>query len=179
MSARTATARYDGLTIYLHWATAALVVVQFTLAEFWDFFPKPERHLMVVGHMSFGLILTAIFALRLFWRTRPGHVRFPAEPGLMGRAAKGAHHLLYTLLALEIPLGFFTRWTDNHPLSFFGLLIPSPFGDFSKPVGEWVDQIHDITAWSIIVLAGLHALAALYHHYSLKDGVLRRMLPAA
>jgi cytochrome b561 len=179
MSTSTAAARYDRLTIALHWATAALVVLQFTLAEFWDFFPRPTHHLMVVSHMSFGLILTAIFALRLVWRTKPGHARFPAEPGLAGCAAKGMHHLLYTLLALEIPLGFFTRWTDNHPLSFFGLLIPSPFGVFSKPVGEWVDQIHDITAWSIVVLAGLHALAALYHHYHLRDGVLRRMLPTS
>jgi cytochrome b561 len=179
MSTTTAPARYDNLTIALHWATAALVLLQFALAETWEFFPKPSRHLMIVGHMSFGLILTAIFALRIFWRTKPGHVRFPAEPGLAGRAAKGMHHLLYALLALEIPLGFFTRWTDNHPLSFFGLLIPSPFGDVSKPIGEFVGEIHDLTAWSIIVLAGLHALAALYHHYHLRDGVLRRMLPNA
>ncbi|MGO9818164.1 MAG: cytochrome b [Acidocella sp.] len=177
MNTGTATARYDSLSILLHWATAALVLLLFALAEFWDFFPRPTHHLMVVLHMSFGLILTAIFALRIFWRAKPGHVRFPAEPGLAGRAAIGVHHLLYTLLAAEIPLGFLTRWMDNHPLSFFGLLIPSPLGTVPKPLGKLVDQIHDITAWTIIVLAGVHALAALCHHYLLKDGVLRRMLP--
>ena len=31
----------------------------------------------------------------------------------------------------------------------------------------------------ILWVAGLHALAALYHHFVLKDGVLRSMLPGA
>lgn len=34
-------------------------------------------------------------------------------------------------------------------------------------------------AWTILVLAGLHAAAALFHHYVLKDDVLRRMLPVS
>ena len=177
MDITTTTARYDRLSISLHWATAALVLLLFALAETWEFFPKPERHLMVVGHMSFGLILTAVIVLRLLWRVSPGHTHFPAEPGLPSRAAQSMHYALYVLLVAEIVLGFFTRWTHNHPLSFFGALIPSPLGTVPKPVGKLVDQFHDITAWTIIVLAGLHALAALCHHYLLKDGVLRRMLP--
>ncbi|WP_407648206.1 hypothetical protein [Devosia rhodophyticola] len=39
--------------------------------------------------------------------------------------------------------------------------------------------MHNITAWTIIYLVGLHALAALAYHYVLKDGVLGRMVPAA
>lgn len=56
-----ATERHDSLTIILHWLTAALVVLQFLLAETWGFFPKAERHLMIDGHMSFGLMLAAMF----------------------------------------------------------------------------------------------------------------------
>jgi cytochrome b561 len=179
MNTNPAPARYDSLTIALHWATAALVLLQFALAETWDFFPRPAHHLMIVAHMSFGLILAAVFILRLAWRTRPDRIRFAAEPGLLGRAATGLHHLLYLLLGLEILLGILTRWTDNHPLSFFGLLIPSPFGTVSDAVGGAVVEIHDLTAWAIIVLAGLHAAAALYHHYYRRDDVLRRMLPHA
>lgn len=169
--------QHDRLTIILHWATALLVVVQFLLAEFWGFFPRPTRHLMIVSHMSFGLILAAVLVLRLFWRMRPGRTHFDDGDGYMSRIAKMTHHLLYVLLAAEIPLGFFTRWTDNQALSFFGLMIPSPFGTFSKATGYYTDQVHDFVAWGIIILAGLHAAAALFHHYVLKDGVLRRMLP--
>ncbi len=169
--------RHDGPTIALHWITAFLVVANFLLAEFWGFFPKPDRHLMIVTHMSFGLLLTAVLVLRLFWRAQPRASHFNDGKDLLNIAARGLHHLLYLLLAVEIVLGFLTRWTDNQALSFFGLMIPSPFGTFSKATGHFTDQLHDITAWTIIVLAGLHAAAALLHHYVLKDGVLRRMMP--
>jgi cytochrome b561 len=37
--------------------------------------------------------------------------------------------------------------------------------------------VHEYIGWAIVILAFAHALAALYHHYVLKDRVLRRMLP--
>ncbi|GLR65951.1 cytochrome b [Acidocella aquatica] len=177
MNNATAPARYDGVSIILHWATAALVVLQFGSAETWDFFPKAVRHVMITGHMSFGVILTAVIALRVLWRLTPGYSAPAAGSELMDRAAKAMHHTLYALIAAEVPLGFFTRWTDNHALSFFGLLIASPFGTFSKAAGGFVDEIHDLNAWLIMILVAGHALAALYHHYLLRDDILRRMLP--
>ncbi len=170
-------ARYDGMSIALHWVTALLVITQFLLAEFWGFFPRPTTHLMVVTHMSLGLILTGIYALRLVWRGTAGRQLPPAGLGVLDRVAKATHQALYALLGAELVLGFATRWTHNQALSFFGLLIPSPFGHISRQTGWLVGQAHDIVAWSIIVLAGCHAAAALLHHYVLKDGVLRRILP--
>lgn len=170
-------ARYDGLSMTLHWAAAALVLLLFALAETWEFFPKPVRHLMIVGHMSFGLVLAAVIMLRILWRVLPSRKAFASGQGLLEHAAKALHDVLYVLITVEAVLGFFTRWTDNHALSFLGLLIPSPFGTFSKATGGIVDEIHDLNAWLIISLVGGHALAALCHHYLLKDDVLRRMLP--
>lgn len=170
-------ARYDNLSMALHWATAALVLLLFALAETWGYFPQPVRHLMITGHMSFGLIFTAVITLRIVWRLGPSHKTFKAGHDILERAAKVLHYVLYVLIAAEVALGFFTRWTDNQALSFFGLLIPSPFGTFSKATGGFVDEIHDLNAWLIIILAGSHAVAALCHHYLLKDDVLLRMLP--
>lgn len=167
--------RYDAATIGLHWATAGLVVTQFGLAELWDLVPHPVHHLMVVAHMSLGMMLAVVFAVRLVWRGRFGRHLPPAGWGVLDKVAKAMHRALYVLLGVEIVLGFVTRWTDNQALSFFGLLIPSPFGHFSRSTGWVVGQIHDYVAWTIIVLAALHAGAALFHHYVLKDGVLRRM----
>lgn len=169
--------RHDDLTIILHWLTAGLVVLQFFLAETWGFFAKTERHLMIVGHMSFGLMLAAVFGLRVLWRFMPGRQHFNQGRDFANRAARLMHQALYILVAVEILLGLLTRWTDNQALSYFGLLIPSPFGNFSKATGGIVDEIHDLTAWTIIVLAGAHAAVALTHHYLLRDDVLRRMMP--
>jgi len=171
-------ARYDGLSIALHWATAALVFLQFGLAETWGFFPKADRDLLIVGHLSFGLVLAALIVMRIFWRLTFGRNSFETGQDLIGYIAGMMHHALYVLIVAEVALGFLTRWTDNQALSFFGLLIPSPFGTFSKAAGGFVDDIHAVNAWLIMVLVGCHTLAALGHHYLLKDGVLRRMLPS-
>ena len=170
-------ARYDGLSIALHWATAALVFLQFGLAETWGFFSKADRDLMIIGHMSFGLVLAAVIVLRIFWRLTFGRNSFETGRDLLGYIARIMHRALYVLIVAEVALGFLTRWTDNQPLSFFGLLIPSPFGTFSKATAGFVDDIHDVSAWVIMILVGGHTLAALGHHYLLKDDVLRRMLP--
>jgi cytochrome b561 len=176
-TAADAPTRYDNLSIALHWATAAIILLQFALAETWEFFPKIVRHLLIVGHMSLGLMLAVVIALRILWRVLPWRQVFAHGQDFFGRAAQAMHRLLYVLIAAEVILGILTRWTDNQALSFFGLLIASPFGSVSKAVGGFVEEVHDVTAWTIIILAGAHALAALYHHYLLKDGILRRMMP--
>ncbi len=175
---RGARTRHDIVTILLHWLTAALVVVQFLSAEFWDFFPHSQKRFLIVMHMSLGMVLVAVLLSRILWRLVPGHALHLHETGLSALAAKAMHYLLYTLLAAQMPLGFFTAWTKNRPLDVFGLLIGSPIGHCSRTTAYVVDQIHDINAWVIMGLAAAHALAALAHHFWWRDDVLRRILPA-
>ncbi|MBP2302119.1 cytochrome b561 [Azospirillum picis] len=88
-----------------------------------------------------------------------------------------AHYMLYALLAAEACLGFLLRWSGNEAMSFFGILIQPPFPPFSKDGHRLVGEIHEWVGWTIVILAAGHAAAALYHHYVLRDDVLRRMLP--
>ncbi|MDI7046908.1 cytochrome b/b6 domain-containing protein, partial [Escherichia coli] len=148
----------------------------FALAHTWGFAPKPERHLMIVAHMSFGILLAAVLAVRIAWRTTPAHQVAPADTELLELLSKGIHYLLYALLVVGAVLGFVLRWSGNEAMSFFGLLIPPPFAPFSRATHGTVGQAHDLVGWAIIAAAGGHALAALFHHYVLRDGVLMRMV---
>jgi len=169
--------QYDGVSIALHWLTALLVITQFALALLWDSFARPTHHLMVVAHMSFGIILTAVIVARIVWRLMPGHQISSLEAGWVGRAARAVHYLLYVLLAAEAVLGFLTRWWEGREMSFFGLLIPGPFGAGDRATHQMFMGWHDKIGWAIIIVAIGHAAAALYHHVVLKDRTLRRMLP--
>ena len=171
--------RYDNVAVMLHWLTALLVVTQFSLALLWDLPAKPTHHLMVVAHMSFGIILTVVIIARIVWRLMPGHQIPAAEAGWVGRAAKAVHYLLYVLLAAEAVLGFVTRFSEGRPMSFFGLLIPGPFGPWQRPTHLMIQDWHEKVGWAIVIVALGHAAAALYHHFALKDRVLERMLPAS
>jgi cytochrome b561 len=161
----------------LHWLTAGLVVLLFALGELWDFAPRPAKHLMIVTHMSFGILLTLVLILRIGWRLTPGHKVRDAATGLDELASKAAQYLLYVLLVAQAGLGFVLRWSGNEAMSFFGLLIPPPFAPFSKPAHELVADTHYYVGWAIIVFAGGHAGAALFHYFVLRDDVLWRMTP--
>lgn len=170
-------AQYDGVSVGLHWLTAALVITQFALALLWDGFGRPAHRTMVVAHMSFGIILTAVIVARIVWRLMPGHRMPSLVTGWEGRAAQGVHYLLYGLLVAEAVLGFLTRWWEGREMSFFGLLIPGPFGSGDRGTHQMFMEWHEKVGWAIIIVAAGHAAAALYHHLVLKDRVLRRMLP--
>ena len=170
---------YDSVAIGLHWSTAFLVVANFALAQTWDWFAKPTLGLMQDTHMSFGVLLAAVIIARIVWRLIPGHQLSSLEAGWLRLASKGTHYLLYTLLGAEAGLGFAFRWGAGRPMAFFGSGIPPLIGEIAKPLRDELRSIHEWIGWAIIIIALLHALAALYHHYVLKDRVLVRMLPGA
>ena len=168
---------YDGVAIALHWATAVLVIVNFALAQIWDWFPRETKGWMEDAHMSFGVLLAAVVVARVTWRFIPGHQVSSLEVGWMRLASKTTHYLLYILLVAEAVLGFAFRWGAGRPMAFFGTGIPPMIGEMDRAFRRELREFHEWIGWAIIILAALHALAALYHHYVLKDRVLSRMLP--
>jgi cytochrome b561 len=171
---------YDGVAIALHWATALLVLLQFANAELWDYWSKATRESLQSAHVSLGVLLAAIIAARLVWRWLPGHQVSSLEIGWVRSASKGVHYVLYILLVAQAASGFAWRWAQGHSVEFFGLFaIPGPYGAVDRATRHQLHDVHTWIGWSIVILAAGHALAALYHHYALKDRVLGRMLPLA
>ena len=168
---------YDKVAIALHWTTAVLVIFQFALAQTWDWFAKPVTGFMEHTHMSFGVLLSVVIIARIIWRLIPGNQVPALTAGWVRLASKGMHYLLYLLLITEATLGFAFRWGAGRPMEFFGIGIPPLIGEMERPVRHQLRELHEWIGWAIIAIALLHALAALYHHYVLKDRVLRRMLP--
>lgn len=169
---------YDRTSIFLHWLTASLVVIEFALGQTWEWFARPTRHLMVVTHMSFGIILTIVIIARILRRFVFGRQMPSLESGFLRIASTTVHYAFYGLLVAQAVLGFLARWEGNEAMSFFGLQIPPPFIGSGQQTAHQVQDIHNWVGWTIIVLAVVHAAGALYHHYVLKDRVLRRMLPS-
>lgn len=171
--------RYDRIAITLHWATALLVVTLFLLGQGWGFVQRgsPLRHEMQAIHVSLGLLLIAVLVARIAWRASMARRLPPADTGLMGLAAQGAHYALYVLLVAAVCLGVTLRWALHDPLSFFGLFtIPAPY-DFTRAQAHLIFSAHSWVALLIVSLASVHACAALFHHFVLRDDVLWRMVP--
>jgi cytochrome b561 len=171
--------RHDGVEMSLHWATAILVVANYLLAQVWDLAQRgtPLRHEMQSLHVSFGLLLIVVLIVRLAWRIGPGRRVPPVATGVLELASRLVHYALYGLLIAVALIGFCFRWAQGEPLAFFGLFaIPSLY-PFAKNQAHTLGEIHEWLGNAIIILAGLHAAAALFHHFVLRDDVLWRMLP--
>ena len=104
-------ARYDGASILLHWITAALVVILWTLGQTIDWFPKgaPKIDARSV-HIVLGATLGMVLLVRMGWRASAGRSLPLADSGWMGVLARAVHYGLYVLLAATVVLGIFNAW---------------------------------------------------------------------
>ena len=170
--------RYDLPTIWFHWAVAILVLIQWGIAQVIDLFPTgmPRVEARSV-HISLGLCLGVLLAVRILWRAKWGRGLPPADKGLLQTLAKTVHYALYALLVAMVLVGIFLVYVRGD--NFFGLFSIPAFDPNNKALRDNVGELHGTIATIILILAGLHASAGLIHHYLWHDGVLRRMLPGA
>lgn len=176
--------RYDAFTLALHWITAASVIFLFASAHIWEVLERgtPLRKGLQAIHISCGILLALVMIVRPLWRVFSQRSDRFALPPLEGTRpgkllAHGMHGALYLLLFAQIVLGFLFRWSQQEPFTFFGLVDLSGWVTVSTTLRHTLADWHGNVAWALIVLASAHAVAALCHHYLLRDSVLRRMLP--
>jgi cytochrome b561 len=168
--------QYDRGSIALHWATAVLVGLLWVIGQTIDFAPNgPLRVDYRSLHMTLGVTLLIVFVLRAIWRLTRGR-RLPGVGGAwMQGAAWLIHAALYGLVLVTLGLGLANVWVRGDVI--YNLFTVPPFDPGNKPLRQLIGGWHALAANGTLILAGLHAAAALFHHYVLRDGVLRRMLP--
>jgi cytochrome b561 len=170
--------RFGGIAQLFHWLTAALVLVAFLVSEG----GPPSR---VYGdsnaavlqlHESLGMAVLTVVILRLLWRAFDRIPDDPPMPAWMQLSSKLVHWLLYGLLVLVPATAIAGAWLGGHPVTVYGL---GPIGPFlsESAAGESLAEFHGLLGDTIMWVAGLHAAAALFHHFVQRDTVLRAMLP--
>ena len=162
-----------------HWLTLLLLIGSFSLAVSMTRMPLSPRKLEFYSwHKWVGTTIFLIVILRLVWRlANPVPRQPPAVPSWQRRLAGLSHAALYTILIVMPLTGWIMSSALNLPLVYLGLVhIPSPFG-VDRELGEAMRYVHQTLALLLLALVGIHILAALYHHFVLRDDVLRRMLP--
>ncbi len=175
-------ARYGAVSQALHWLTALFVICGFLLGQFGDVFAKgPPRELGLLVHMTLGQIVVALLIVRLLWRKLDPPP--PPEATPLGRlieiAAKASHFTLYGLLLVVPLLGAVVQLKRGNELPIFALWrLPSPW-PVDRHLARSILSLHGTLADALLILAGIHACAALVHHWIWRDRTLSRMLPGA
>ena len=180
MRIRNSSQDYGAVAMALHWLVVVFVIGAWLTGQFVDTLPRgPQRATGMFVHMTLGLSILASVAARLFWRlTDPPPVPEKSAFGRWGAwAGQAAHYILYALLVAAPVVGIVTVFARGRGLPIFGLFeIASPWAA-DRNFAHSVLEVHEALANGQLILVGLHAVAALAHHYILRDRTLLRMLP--
>ena len=179
MSWNNTTDRYGSLSIFMHWLMLALLIGVYACINLREFYPKGSdlRDGLKMWHFMLGLSVFALVWLRLA-------VRFVTPSPQMSRQivawqrhlAELMHAALYAFLIIMPVLGWLTLSAGGKVIPFFGLELPALMAP-DKAFASSVKEVHETIGTIGYYLVGLHAAAALYHHYFVRDDTLLRMLP--
>jgi cytochrome b561 len=179
MPARNTHDRYGWMSLWLHWLMALGIIVLYGLGLWIDemTYSDPLYQTIPLIHESMGILLLAMLVFRYVWRLINIEPFGDDLKPLERLAAKIAHRGLYVLiLALSIS-GYLISTADGRAIDVFDWFqLPSLMQ--ARHQEDIAGDVHEILADAVLIIAAIHALAALKHHYLDGGDSLRRMLPS-
>ena len=179
MQLRNSSSRYGWVSIFMHWGVALAVFGLFALGlwmvglDYYSTWRKDAPDL----HKSIGLTLFAVMLLRVVWRfVSPPPSTLSSYSRLTRLGAKVGHSFLYLSLFAVMIAGYLISTADGAGIAVFGLFEVPALVSGLPDQADVAGVVHLYLAWALVVFAGLHALAALKHHFIDRDATLARML---
>lgn len=167
--------RFHPVLVALHWLLAVLILGALAFgAVALKTVPNsaPEKLDLLRGHMAMGGLIFGLMLLRLVTRLVNDHLP-AARTGnlLLDRLAPWVHWALYALVFGLLLSGVGISALAHLPDVVFGGVgtLPVNFDNLAPR------QAHGLLAKLLLLLIGLHVVAALYHQFVKRDGLLSRM----
>ncbi len=179
MSWKNTDNHYGSASIKMHWIMLVLMMLVFASIEGRQLFEKGTemRDLFKMWHFMLGLSVLALVTIRIFLRLAQVTPKItPPLSAMQTLGANTAHILLYIFMVAMPLAGWFILSAAGKPIPFFGLELPALIAT-DKDLAKNIESIHELAGEMGYYLIGLHAMAALFHHYVQKDDTLIRMLP--
>ena len=143
-----------------------------------DDWPKATQEFWINVHAVIGILLWFALIARFGWRSRHAPPMLPSNVGAFARRfSSSVHWALYALMFITPIVGFVT-FIYHGRIFDFGLFQVYFGVAKNRAVFHPTEDIHGYLAYALFGLAGLHALAAVWHQFYLHDRVLGRMWPS-
>lgn len=182
MQWRNSSNQYGLVSVVLHWLVAVAVFALFGLGLWMTgltYYSEWYRTAPAL-HKSIGVTVFTLMFLRVLWRL------FSPTPAALSSHSPGVrllsrlgHGVLYLGIFTVLVSGYLISTAQGRGVSVFGVFeIPALVSGFSNQA-DIAGVIHFYGAWSLVVLAGLHGLAAVKHHVLDRDDTLKRIFGCA
>jgi len=178
MSLKNTNESYGKLTVILHWLMAAMIIGLVAAGFLMDMMEKGDlRSFVVTSHKATGFVVIFLGLFRWYWMITN---QSPSPLASLTKAEIGISHAtkwLLMLLLLVMPIsGMLMSMFHGYGINFYGLFNIAPFVAENKDIGKVFGSIHEIGAYAISIVIGLHVIAAIRHHFIKKDDTLNRIL---
>ncbi|OKO86753.1 cytochrome B561 [Bradyrhizobium sp. NAS80.1] len=174
----TAQLHYGKPAKIFHWLIVGLLAVQYPIG--W-LMPDIHRGMSpgaaMTFHISIGIAILALTALRFLWRLTHPVAPESSLPVWQRLSSEAVHWLLYVLVLATTISGWLFASYRGWSVSFF-YLVPLPMlASDNAAAGRAIDGLHQATEWALLIIIGIHIAAALAHIFIYRDRVMQRMLP--
>ncbi len=169
---------YGWLTILLHWTMALPIIGMFGLGvwmvdlSYYD----PWYHRSLDIHKSIGSLMIGLWIAFFGWHMISKKPNATSTKPWEALAAKLMKYALFAMIIALLTTGYLISSADGAAISVFSLFDLPALQLGIENQESVFGEIHEYLAWALIILAALHALAAIKHHVIEKDHTLKRMI---
>ncbi len=170
---------FGAIAILLHWLVAIAIIGLFILGKYMlslDYY-DPFYHKGPWWHKSFGLLVVIMLLTRIVWKAiNPNVGALPSHKSWEIRLSSMIKWLMYILMILACISGYMISTAEDAGVSFFELFEVPAIVANGESQAQLAGAIHEYSTLTLIILASLHLLAALKHHFIDKDNTLLRII---
>lgn len=182
MQWRNSSNQYGLVSVMLHWLVAVAILSLFALGLWMtglSYYSEWYRTAPAL-HKSIGVSLAALMLLRIMWRVVSPPPAALSTHAKTERVLAGLAHLfLYVGVIVVLVSGYLISTAQGRGISVFGWFeIPAWITGLPEQA-DIAGAVHFFTAWAVVIVAGLHGLAAFKHHVMDRDDTLRRIFGRA
>lgn len=173
--------RYGAIHQLLHWVMGLSIIGLLAMGHFFKeakaYLGEEQTYFL---HKSLGITMLFLVAFRIFWRFMNHEPNMPRTMGGFQIFLARLVHLLLYFGMIVMPLaGWVMSNAAGYPVSLWGYYTLPVIVEKSKELGELAHEIHSLGGWAMIGAVSIHFLAALFHQFVQRDGLLLRMLPVS
>lgn len=170
---------YTWPAISFHWLIAVGIFICFPVGMIMgELELSPLKLQLISYHKWLGVTIFGLLVLRIVWRSfNPP----PALPSTMPKWQIGlshATHLALYLLMIAIPVsGWLMSSAKGYTTVYLGMFPLPDLLDKDKALGHDLEELHEALNYILLLLVGLHIVAAIKHHIIDRDNILTRIAP--
>ncbi|NTX26448.1 cytochrome b [Burkholderia pyrrocinia] len=169
--------RYSSPAIFFHWAIFLLVALAYLAIEIRGPKGSDSRVFWMNVHLTAGTFVLVLSVLRVLWRVVSRVPEAIPQAALLRWLSKLSHVALYVFIIAQPLLGIMMINLGGKPVSLDWLGVSFTLFGPDKALRPTIKAAHELIGNAFYFVIGLHALAALYHHFIRRDDVLRRIAP--